>query len=173
MTRKRFIKLLMSRGYSRNEATTVALRAIRNGRTYDIAYFAVRVEDGDSEALEAVQALCYRIAAVLRSVADAAVKIIQSFSACLTAAALGVDLKERMMVCVEHDPMAELAERFKTLNDAYFQSEFSLAEFAEDLVAIPTPQKRPPKRIGPVNKANYTANRPPRVARSSCRTIKR
>lgn len=32
---------------------------------------------------------------------------------------------------------------------------------------------RPPKRLGPVNKANYQANRPTRRARSSCRIIKR
>lgn len=49
-----------------------------------------------------------------------------------------------------------------------------LAEMAEDLPPI-TKKKipRPPKSIGPVNKANYTANRPPRNARSSCRIIKR
>lgn len=49
-----------------------------------------------------------------------------------------------------------------------------LAKTAEDLPPI-TQKKipRPPKSIGPVNKANYTANRPLRNARSSCRIIKR
>lgn len=39
---------------------------------------------------------------------------------------------------------------------------------------IPPPKKipRPPKRLGPVNKANYAANRPQRMARSNCRNIK-
>ncbi len=49
------------------------------------------------------------------------------------------------------------------------------AEIAEEMADIPPPRKlpRPPKRTGPVNKANYTANRPPRVARSTCRKIRR
>ena len=33
--------------------------------------------------------------------------------------------------------------------------------------------QRPPKRLGPVNKQNHRANKPPRRARSSCRVIKR
>ena len=37
---------------------------------------------------------------------------------------------------------------------------------AEIIVVKKTP--RPPKRTGPVNKANYSANRPARRARSSC-----
>ena len=62
MTRKRFVKLLMSRGYSRNEANQAALTAISDGHTYDGVYFAVRVNDGDPEVLEAVKAVCDRIA---------------------------------------------------------------------------------------------------------------
>ena len=47
----------------------------------------------------------------------------------------------------------------------------SIANAPED---IPPPKKipRPPKRLGPVNKANYAANRPQRLARSNCRSIK-
>lgn len=46
----------------------------------------------------------------------------------------------------------------------------SLAAMAEEPADIPPPKKmpRPPKRAGPVNKANYAANRPQRRARSSC-----
>ena len=40
MTRKRFIKLLMSRGYSRNEANTLAADARRCGMKYSNAYMA-------------------------------------------------------------------------------------------------------------------------------------
>lgn len=175
MTRKRFVKLLMSRGYSRNEANSKAQAAVSAGVTYDGAYFSVRVEAGDSELLEALYAVCDRIAAALRSVAAAAVKVAQSFSACLTAAALGVDLKEKMMVDVERDQMAEIMERLADLNEQWAKSEFSMAELGCDPVDTPMTQKapRPPKCLGPVNKANYTANRPPRVARSSCRTSKR
>lgn len=62
MTRKRFVKLLMSRGYSRNEANQAALTAISGGHTYEGVYFAVRVNDGDPEAVEAVRKACERIA---------------------------------------------------------------------------------------------------------------
>lgn len=62
MTRKRFVKLLMSRGYSRNEANQAALTAISDGHTYEGVYFAVRVNDGDPEAVEAVREACERIA---------------------------------------------------------------------------------------------------------------
>lgn len=49
-----------------------------------------------------------------------------------------------------------------------------LAPIANDPVDIPPPKKipRPPKRLVPVNKENYAANRPPRRARSNCRSIK-
>lgn len=66
MTRKRFVKLLMSRGYSRNEANSKAQAAVSAGVTYDAAYFAVRIEARDSELMEALQAVRDRIAAVLQ-----------------------------------------------------------------------------------------------------------
>lgn len=49
-----------------------------------------------------------------------------------------------------------------------------LAQIANAPEDLPPPKKilRPPKRLGPVNKANYAANRPPRRARSNCRNIK-
>lgn len=72
MTRKRFVKLLMSRGYSRNEANSKAQAAVSAGVTYDRGYFAVQIEAGDSDALEAVQAVCERLAEAIRSVAEAA-----------------------------------------------------------------------------------------------------
>lgn len=72
MTRKRFVKLLMSRGYSRNEANSKAQAAVSAGVTYEQAYFAVRVEAGDKEALEAVQAACERIVEAVRSITEAA-----------------------------------------------------------------------------------------------------
>lgn len=68
------------------------------------------------------------------------------------------------------DGCAELARRFDEIRAMQ-----ELADYAEESEPIPPPKKipRPAKYIGPVNKANYTANRPHRVARSSCRTIKR
>jgi hypothetical protein len=62
----------MSRGYSRDEANSKAQAAVSAGVTYDGAYFFVRVEAGDSEALEAVQAMCEKIATAVKSIAEAA-----------------------------------------------------------------------------------------------------
>lgn len=64
MTRKRFVKLLMSRGYSRNEAATKAQIGICAHGRYDVAYFAIRLIDGDSELMEAVQEVCKIIAEI-------------------------------------------------------------------------------------------------------------
>ena len=54
----------------------------------------------------------------------------------------------------------------------------SLREFIDGIgeekpLLIERKLPRPPRRLGPVNRTNYQANRPPRVARSSCRIIKR
>jgi hypothetical protein len=51
----------------------------------------------------------------------------------------------------------------------------AIAEEADEEMPLLPERKiqRPPKRLGPVNKPNYRANRPPRRARSSCRVIKR
>lgn len=64
MTRKRFIKLLMSRGYSRNTANNVAQLALCCGYTYDAAYFAVRLKDGEFD--ETLQAIRNMVADILR-----------------------------------------------------------------------------------------------------------
>lgn len=74
------------------------------------------------------------------------------------------------------DPIADLRKRIEEMHKTYAMGEFEdLAELAEEPADIPPPRKlpRPPKKTKPVNKANYTANRPPRVARSRCRTIRR
>ena len=83
MTRKRFVKLVMGRGYSRDEANSKARAAVSAGVTYEQAYFAVRCEDGDSEALEAVQAVCERIAAAVQSITEAAMAAAQAITAAL------------------------------------------------------------------------------------------
>ena len=71
------------------------------------------------------------------------------------------------------NPVADLRRLLEDMDKEKAMAE--LADLAEESVDIPPPRKmpRPPKRTGPVNKFNYTANRPPRVARSSCRTVKR
>ena len=74
MTRKRFVKLLMARGRSRNDATQAALDAVSGGHTYDGAYFAVLVNDGDPGAVEAVQAACNRIIEAAQAISCAMVE---------------------------------------------------------------------------------------------------
>lgn len=75
---------------------------------------------------------------------------------------------------------SQYEEKISTLAD--LQQEFceavamyELIELAQEPEDIPPPKKipRPAKYLGPVNKANYTANRPPRRARSSCYIMKR
>lgn len=63
------------------------------------------------------------------------------------------------------DPFATLLEAMEAMREQVL-----MEEFAEDRAYLEAPRKvpRPPKRLGPVNKANYTASRPPRRARSSC-----
>lgn len=66
------------------------------------------------------------------------------------------------------DPFAALLQAMEEIRERCLLDE--LATFAEDPASLETPRKvpRPPKRLGPVNKANFTASRPPKRARSSC-----
>ena len=73
MTRKRFVKLLMADGYSRNQANTIAASAQRVGLTYSNAY---RAESNTLDALAKIKdiditALCDAI----RNIAEAATKV--------------------------------------------------------------------------------------------------
>ncbi len=75
------------------------------------------------------------------------------------------------------ESVEDAQDRFAALLRDFSEAEATgyLSALADEADPIPPTKKppRPPKRTGLVNKANYTANRPPRVARSSCRTIKR
>ena len=44
MTRKRFVKLLMAQGYSRNEANLYATRARVLGHSYETAYYLINIK---------------------------------------------------------------------------------------------------------------------------------
>ena len=74
----------------------------------------------------------------------------------------------------ERDPLAELIRALNAIGGDIDKEKLQeLAEFVEDMP--PIIQKKiphPPKYIGPINKANYTANKPPRRARSNCRIFK-
>ena len=79
--------------------------------------------------------------------------------AAIKAAILQIEEDEKV------DPMAELLRAMREI-----QEQLLMEELAVDPADLEVPRKmpRPPKRLGPVNKANYTASRPPRRARSSC-----
>lgn len=66
------------------------------------------------------------------------------------------------------DPFAALLQAMEEIRERCLVDE--LAALAEGPADLETPRKilRPPKRTGPVNKANHTMSRPPRRARSSC-----
>lgn len=111
----------------------------------------------------------------LQQVARAA----KSVGIAITAAAAGVGAgraaHEKVMElyralqaeAVNRDPIAELLQAMEFM-EAQAQM-MELAEQAADMPRISTKKTpRPPKCLGPINKANHTASRPPRRARSSC-----
>lgn len=63
------------------------------------------------------------------------------------------------------DPFARLLQAM-----AEIDKQCLMEELAEEPADLETPRNipRPPKQLGPVNKINHTASRPPRHARSSC-----
>ncbi len=63
------------------------------------------------------------------------------------------------------DPFATLLEAMREI-----EKQALMEELAIEPADLEAPRKvpRPPKRLGPVNKANHTASRPPKRARSSC-----
>ena len=83
MTRKRFVKLLMADGYSRNEANTAAAYARNSGIKYSTAYPAVsaaqplRIKFDDAT----IEAVCYAV----RSVADMAIKVASAMAKAVAA----------------------------------------------------------------------------------------
>ena len=128
----------------------------------------------DDRLTELLARPCVIICESLQGAAEALRSVAVAVETALTARAFGVDL-----VCIwkdgEWDAMDALRRAMNETGggiDTETLQEF--AEMAEDMPPIITKKMpRPPKSLGPVNKANYAANRPPRVARSSCRTIKR
>lgn len=87
MTRKRFVKLCMARGHSRNEANLRAEAVVRAGVTYENGYFAVRLDDGDSEALEALQEACIKIVQGIKAILEAAWRAAKEIQAAATSIA--------------------------------------------------------------------------------------
>lgn len=83
MTRKRFVKLLMADGYSRNKANIVATAARNSGIGYKPAYKAEMALSATKLSLKNVDisAVCDAI----RSVADIAIKVASAMAKAVAA----------------------------------------------------------------------------------------
>lgn len=83
MTRKRFVKMLMAEGYSRNEANIVATAARNSGIDYKLAYKAERDLSAAKLSLKNVDisAICYAIG----KIAEAAIKVASAMAKAVAA----------------------------------------------------------------------------------------
>lgn len=124
--------------------------------------------------MERLKDACIIIDESLQGVAEALRSIAAAFETAQIAKAMDVDLGS-IWKDGEQDAMNALMRKMNEIGggiDTEMLQE--LAEMVEDMPPIVHKKMpRPPKYIGPVNKANYTANRPPRRARSNCRVVKR
>lgn len=123
----------------------------------------------DEQPLKKLVSVCLIICDEFDKLSDE----LKAFNDAIVAKAVGVEPEAEKWVEYKYDPIEELRRLLGDMDKEKAMAEF--ADLEENPADIPPPRKmpRPPKRIGPVNRSNYTANRPPRVARSSCRSIKR
>ena len=80
MTRKRFIKLLMADGYSRNEATEVAELVQKDNGTYAKSYDVIHAMKCFPELAEAINNLTQKWAEAFVRIADAVADGIKAFA---------------------------------------------------------------------------------------------
>lgn len=71
MTRKRFVKLLMSEGYSRNEAVDYAVTLLSKHGSYSEMYLQWLIDRDNPAFSEALTRLCEAAAVAARSIVDA------------------------------------------------------------------------------------------------------
>ena len=88
MTRKRFVKLLMADGYSRNSANSLADDTLKDGYSYAEGYGQVTrmlplVQAMIPAVTDAVRAVAESMGKVVRAVCDAASAAIQAFNAAM------------------------------------------------------------------------------------------
>lgn len=114
---------------------------------------------------EILKKACVIMCEGLKRAMEAFVAAAAAFETSACADALGVDLG-RVWEDKWSEGYEELRRRIEEI--------VGTAALADDKEDILPPKKipRPPRRTGPINKANYTANRPARKARSCCRKIK-
>ena len=89
MTRKRFVKLLMAEGYSRNSANEIADEALEDGFSYAEAYgYVIRLlplMDALAGPLaDAVTKATESIGRVAKAVSDAAIAAAKAFTAAMS-----------------------------------------------------------------------------------------
>lgn len=85
MTRKRFVKLLMADGYSRNSANNIAAAARNDGMKYSAAYSAEKATKAALKKLScaAISTICDAIPALVdavQKVACAAAEAVEAFT---------------------------------------------------------------------------------------------
>lgn len=78
MTRKRFIKLLMAEGVSRNRAQEIAWVVNRSGRPYHVAFPATR-------ALLRTEVVCARLGVAFRAAGAGIVRLARTVTECAAA----------------------------------------------------------------------------------------
>lgn len=91
MTRKRFVKLLMAEGYSRNGANEIADKTIEDGFSYAEAYgHVIRdlqiVKAFSGRLADAAQKAAESLGRVARAVCEAASAAVKAFSAAMSQA---------------------------------------------------------------------------------------
>lgn len=128
----------------------------------------------DDRFTERLVGSCMIIGESLQGAAEALRAVAAAFEAAQVAKALNVDLGN-VWKDGEQDAMNALRRIMNEIGgDIDKEMLQELAEMVEDMPPIiHKKMPRPPKCLGPVNKVNYSANRPPRRARSSCRIMNR
>ena len=118
----------------------------------------------NEEQWEELTRACVIVGEHMAKAAEAAARV------CAMVAANLSDMMEDVCDHYEVDSMAELLQAIERI-----KASADMGDLADDLDEIIPVKKlpRPPKRIGPVNKVNYTHNRPQRLARSCCRINRR
>lgn len=109
-----------------------------------------------------------RIVVIVGEAAAQAARQLREAMAVVEAATLMEAFRQVVYADENSDPFAELLQAVEDIRKRCLLDE--LADLVEDPADHEAPKKipRPPKRTGPVNKANHTISRPPRRARSSC-----
>ena len=127
----------------------------------------------DDMQMEKLKSVCLIIVGSVQSAVEALRAAAAAFEAACVAKAMDVDLGQ-VWKDGEQDALEALRRAMNEVGGS-IDTELlqEMAELAEDMPPIIHKKiPRPPKYLGPINKANYAANRPPRRARSSCRIIK-